>query len=138
MQPNGGAVESRMWSVARNEIGLGSSASESSADSIFRSKRSIAVLPISEVGWAIVVNLGRKLAAQSKSSNPKTLTCSGQETPHSVKARIKPRVILLLQQKMAVGGSARRNSSSPLVPALQLKVPMLDVFKANRKVCLLH
>src|SRR6202044_3297797 len=94
--------------------------------SIFLNNISVATFPISVVGCATQVRRGVKLVAQSASSKLNTLTEAGQETCKLPKARRRPNVMRLLQEKTAVGRGCKRISSVPhLKPVSTWKSPNL-------------
>src|ERR1035441_1140519 len=82
----------------------------------FRSKRA-EVLPSSYEGCSIAVRVGLNAVAQSGSSKVIMLTRSGQGIFNSRSTRKIPKVMRLLAEKIAVGGSVNLNRlCAPLYP----------------------
>src|SRR5690606_16065215 len=73
---------------------------------------SAASLPMSRIGWRIVVNEGHKREASGLSSKPMTVRSSGILTPRRYAVRYTPAAVSSLPAKIAVGGGERDSNVS--------------------------
>src|SRR5215213_3976347 len=71
----------------------------------FFSARSMAMLPMSAIGWRTVVRAGLKRAPKASPSKPTTETSVGTWSPRAASAEITPNATMSLAVMMAVGRS---------------------------------